>query len=235
MNLAGENLSAGRWTASRKRRILNSRLWAGEFVTRAVSAAAARPKVVLQASGVNYYGLTGDREVVESCPPGDDFLARVCVDWEASTAAVEGLGVRRVITRSGVVLSAQGGALPRMLLPFRFFVGGRLGSGRQPFSWIHIADEVGAMRFLIENEAARGPFNLVAPQTLTNAEFSHEVGRAMGRPSLVPVPGFALRVLFGEMATVLLEGQRAASRRLQEAGYSFRFPDIHSALADLLR
>jgi len=234
VNLAGENLSSGRWTPERKQRLRESRLRAGDFVVQAIQKVTERPRVVIQASGINYYGSRGDEEVTESTPPGNDFLARLCVDWETSTAAVEELGVRRCIIRSGLVLSTGGGALPRLLLPYRFFVGGPLGNGRQWYSWIHIADEAEAIRFLVENEAARGPYDLTAPQPVVNAVFSQELGRALGRPSLVPVPAFLLQAIFGEMSSVLLASQRVLPRRLLEAGFSFRFPDLRSALHDLL-
>ena len=162
------------------------------------------------------------------------FLARVAVEWEASTAPLETLGVRQVVIRTGVVLSTAGGALPRMLLPFRLFAGGRLGSGRQWFPWIHIADEVGAIRFLIENETASGPFNLTAPVPLSNTEFSHLLGERLRRPALMPTPAFALRLIFGEMATILLDGQRAIPRHLLQLGFTFQFPEAGSALRDLL-
>ena len=240
VNLAGEPISGqgfipSRWTAERKGRVRESRLNAGRAVVQAVEAATHKPRVVIQASGAGYYGAHGDEEVTEERPAGNDWFGQVAVEWEASTAAVEAMGVRRVIIRSGVVFSIEGGALPRMLLPFRLFAGGPLGSGRQWFPWIHIADEVGAIRFLIENPAANGPFNLTAPNLLTNAEFSRVAGRVLRRPAFVPVPAFALRLLFGEMSTVLLEGQRAISRRLQDSGFTFRFPEAEAALRDLLR
>jgi uncharacterized protein (TIGR01777 family) len=233
INLAGENISSGRWTDERKRGILESRLNVGRAIVQAVEAAARKPRVAIQASGVGYYGPCGDEEITEETPPGHDFLARVAVDWEASTASLEVLGVRRVVIRTGVVLSTAGGALPRMLLPFRLFAGGRLGSGRQWFPWIHIADEVGAIRFLIESESAKGPFNLTAPAPLTNAEFSRFLGQRLRRPAFIPTPGFTLRLLFGEMATVILDGQRAIPRRLLQLGFIFQFPEAASALKDL--
>jgi len=235
VNLAGENIAAGRWTASRKRRILESRVNAGKAVVEAVESATRKPGVVVQASGVGYYGSCGDEEVTEETPAGDDFLAQLAVAWEASSAGVEAWGVRRAIARTGVVLSMQGGALPRMLLPFRLFLGGRLGSGRQWFPWIHVADEVDVIRFLIDNESAGGPFNLTAPNPVTNAEFSRTVGRQLRRPAFMPIPAFVLRLLFGEMATALLDGQRATPQRLLQLGFTFRFPQAHSALQDVLR
>lgn len=234
VNLAGENLAAGRWTAERKQRIRESRLNAGRAVVEAVRAAAQKPRVLIQASAVGYYGPRGDEEIPEDSTPGSDFLAETSVAWEASTAAVEQWGVRRPVIRTGVVLSTHGGALPRMLPPFRLGVGGPLGSGKQWFPWIHIADEVGAIRFLIETEEATGPYNLTAPGPVTNAGFARALGRVLRRPAFMPVPAFVLRLLFGEMATVLLDGQRAVPRRLLEAGYRFRFTDIEDALRDLL-
>jgi len=235
VNLAGEGISAGRWTPERKRRIRESRLNAGRAVVEAIEAAKARPLVLIQASGVGYYGPCGEEDVPESAPAGRDYLARLAVEWESSTAGVEALGVRRVIVRTGIVLSKNGGALPRMMLPFRFFIGGRLGSGRQWLPWIHIADEVGAIRFLLENEKARGAFNLGAPNPVTNADFSWWVGRQMGRPAVVPTPGFLLRLAFGEMAGMLLTGQRAVPRHLTQTGYAFRFAEAEAALRDILR
>ena len=234
INLAGENISSGRWTKERKSRILESRVNAGRAVVQAFKAAPRKPRVVIQASGVGYYGTGGDEEITEETPAGHDFLAKVAADWEASTASLEVPGVRQVVIRTGVVLSTAGGALPRMLLPFRLFAGGRLGSGRQWFPWIHIADEVGATRFMIENERASGPFNLVAPAPLTNSEFSRLLGKQLRRPALIPVPGFILRLLFGEMATILLDGQRAIPRRLLQLGFTFQFSEAGSALRSLL-
>lgn len=234
VNLAGENIGAGRWTEQRKQAIRQSRLDAGEAVSQAVQSAVRKPGVVIQASAVGYYGPDGDEEMTEESPPGHDFLAGVVTDWEASTARVEALGVRRAIIRTGPVLSTGGGALPRMLLPFRFFAGGRLGSGKQWFPWIHLEDEVRAIRFLMENREASGPFNLVAPQPVTNAQMSRLVGACLRRPSFVPAPAFIFRLLFGEMSTILLDGQRAVPRRLLELGFTFRFPEARSALADLL-
>jgi uncharacterized protein (TIGR01777 family) len=240
LNLAGEGIAAGRWTAERKRRIRASRLDAGRAVAAAVRQAAAAgraPAVVLQASAVGFYGDAGDREVDEEQPPpaaGSDFLAEVAVAWEASTEEVEALGVRRVALRTGVVLDRGGGALAKLLPPFRLGLGGPLGSGRQWLPWIHMADEVGAIRFLLATATARGPFNLCAPEPVTNRDFGRALGRQLHRPSVLPVPAPALRLALGELAVALLHGQRALPRRLLAAGYRFRFPDLPAALADLL-
>jgi uncharacterized protein len=234
VNLAGENISEGRWTVKRKLRIRESRVNAGRALVYAMGKSVIKPRVIIQASAVGYYGSCGDEEITENMQAGEGFLPKVCMDWEASTAPVEVWGIRRVIIRTGVVLSKKGGALPRMLLPFRYFVGGRLGSGNQWFPWIHIADEVGAIRFLIDNEAASGPFNLVSPNPVTNAEFSRLLGRQLKRPSFIPVPAIALRLLFGEMSTVLLDGQRAVPQRLIQLSYNFQFPNADTALHNIL-
>jgi uncharacterized protein len=234
VNLAGAGIADSRWSDERKREIVASRVDAGKAVVEAVQAAAVKPAVVIQSSAVGYYGSRGSEVLTEQSQPGDDFLADVCVDWEQSTAAVEALGVRRAIIRTGIVLSTEGGALPKMLLPFKFFAGGKLGSGQQYFPWIHMADQVGAIRFLIDNAQASGPFNLAAPNPPTNADFVKAVGQAMGRPSVMPAPGFALKAAFGEMSTVLLDGQRAEPQHLLALGYRFRFTDPVAALKDIL-
>jgi hypothetical protein len=235
VNLAGASLAEGRWTADRKAEIVDSRVNAGQAVVEAITAARAKPAVLIQSSAVGYYGPRGTEIIAEDAPPGQDFAAQVCVRWEDSTRAVEALGVRRAIIRTGIVLSAEGGALPRMLLPYRFFAGGKIGSGTQGFPWIHMDDEVGAIRFLVDTAAANGPFNLTAPNPPTNAEFTQAVGKAMGRPAAIPAPSFAMKAAFGEMSTVLLEGQRAAPKKLLALGYKFRFTDPVAALRDVLK
>ena len=237
-SIAGESLPAilfRRWTAHQKQRLLESRVNAGRAVVEAIQAASRKPRLLMQASAVGYYGARRSEELGEGAASGDDALAQVCVEWEASTLAAETQGVRRVIIRTGVVLSPAGGVLPLVILPFRFFMGGRLGSGRQWFPWIHIADEVAAIRFLLENLGAKGAYNLTAPQAVSNAEVSRVIGRVMRRPSLVPVPGFLLRLVLGEKASIVLEGQRPAPRRLLELGYAFHYPEFEGAVRDLLR
>ncbi|HEX4966117.1 MAG TPA: TIGR01777 family oxidoreductase [Thermoanaerobaculia bacterium] len=233
VHLAGESIAAGRWTASRKRRIRASRVESSGAVMAAIRQAKEKPKALLQGSAVGIYGPLGDEVATEAHPPGTDFLAEVCVEWEAATAEAESHGVRRPILRTGIVLAGDGGALPKMALPFRLGAGGPLGSGRQWLPWIHLADEVGAIRFLLEREVARGPFNLTAPQPLTNRDFSRALGKALHRPSLAPAPAFALRLVLGEMAAMLLQGQRAVPQRLLEMGYVFRFPEALAALRNL--
>ncbi len=233
-NLAGEGFLPSRWTDERKKRILDSRLDAGKAVVQAVEQATVKPQVVIQSSGIGHYGSRADKLLTEADPPGDDFLARVTVDWEASTAAVTKMGVRHVSIRSGVVLSPDEGALKRLLLPFKLFAGGPMGSGKQGFAWVHPADEVAAIRFLIENEAASGPVNLVAPEASTYAQFGVTLARVLGRPYWLPVPGFALRAALGEVASTVLEGQRALPKKLLDLGYKFKFPTAEAALRDLM-
>jgi hypothetical protein len=235
-NLAGPGFFPSRWTEKRKQEIRESRIRVGQAVTEAVAPVSQRPEVVIQVSGVGYYGPHGDETLDEDTLPGTDLMAHLAhEEWEPSTKAVEELGVRRVIVRSGGVLDAKRGALPRLVLPFRLFAGGPIGSGRQWLSWIHREDEVRAIRFLIENQEARGPFNLCTPNPVTYGQLARALGRVMGRPSWIPLPGFAMKLAFGEVSSVLLEGQRVLPRRLQEAGFEFRFPEIEGALRDLLK
>lgn len=233
VHLAGESID-GRWTAAKKRRIRDSRVRSSLAVLAAIEAARTRPAWLLQASGAGYYGARGDEPVSEETGPGDDFLAQVSVEWEAATAPVEALGVRRAILRSGLVLAAEDGLLGRMLTPFKLGLGGPLGSGEQYMPWIHLADEVAAIRFLARTETARGPFNLVAPGAVTNAEFTRTLARVLRRPAVFRVPRFALRLALGEMAELALTGQRAVPRALEALGFRFRFPVLEGALRDLL-
>ncbi|MFW6071136.1 MAG: TIGR01777 family oxidoreductase [Candidatus Bipolaricaulota bacterium] len=239
VNLAGESLAGSglvpdRWTKGKRERILKSRLDAGGAVRKAVEAVEDRPEVLVQASAIGYYGSPGDRVVKEDSEPGEGFLPDTAVRWEAVTEPVEEMGVRRVLIRTGLVLSTEGGALPRIVLPFRFFLGGPLGSGKQYYSWIHIRDEARAIRFLIEDDGATGPFNLVSPEPVTNENFAEELGRIAGRPSFSRVPGFVLRGLLGEAATLVLDGQRVKPEALLDRGFEFRYPELSRALEDLL-
>ena len=236
INLAGENIGARRWTEKRKRAILMSRLNAGRAVLEAVRRAAAKPRIVIQASAVGYYGPRGDEPLDESSAAGAGFLAGVVERWEASTAEVENLGVRRAVIRSGLVLEADGGVLPRFLRPFRLFGGGPLGSGRQWISWIHRRDEIAAIRFLLEREDLAGAFNLAAPGPLTMKEFVRTLGRELRRPAVFRIPGAILQFLYGEMAEeTILSGQRVIPRALQAAGFAFHYSDLASALREILR
>ena len=240
VNLTGENLSGerflpSRWTTERKEKILNSRLDSGRVLTEAIRKANHRPAVFIQASGINHYGTGRSKTLTEADGPGDDYLAKLTIDWEASSAPVEAMGVRRVITRNGMVLSSHGGALPLILLPFRLFVGGPLGSGKQVYSWIHIMDVANGIRFLVHNENAAGAYNLTSPYPVTDAEFGKTVSKVMKRPYYFPIPGFAMQLAFGEVAALVLHGEEVLPARLLELGYAFRFPRLFDALSDLLR
>ncbi len=234
VNLSGASIGRWPWSAQRKQQLRTSRLWSGQALVEAVQRARRRPAVFLQASGINHYGTRGDA-ATESTPPGTDFLARLTCEWEASTSAVEALGVRRAVIRLAVVLAAEGGMLPLMALPVRFFLGGPLGSGRQSMPWIHLADAVGAMRFLLENPLARGPFNLVAPEIVSNTEFLRTLARVLGRPFWLPLPSWPLRLVLGEMSLLLLEGRPARPQHLLELGYRFRFARLEEALRAIYR
>jgi uncharacterized protein (TIGR01777 family) len=235
VNLAGAGIADKRWSQERKREIRQSRIDAGKAVMEAITAASIKPGVLIQSSAVGYYGTqTGDAQVTESFAPGGDFLSKVCFDWEASTAPASKQGVRRAVIRTGVVLSNAGGAFPKQVMPFKFFVGGPVGSGKQWYPWIHIDDEVRAIQFLIANKKVEGLFNLSAPNPVTNQEFSKLIGKVLGRPSFIPAPAFAVRVIFGEMAMILLEGQRAIPQRLLELGFQFKYETALAALKNLL-
>jgi uncharacterized protein (TIGR01777 family) len=234
INLAGENLSSGRWTPRRKQAIIDSRVNAGMAIVQAIRQARRKPGVLIQISGVGAYGTSETAMFDESAPYGNDFLAEVSRKWEASTRMAETMGVRRVVVRSGVVLSTQAGALPRMLLPFRFFAGGQLGSGQQWMSWVHLKDAARAMSFLIDNRQAQGVFNLSATP-ITNRQFSRLIGKVMRRPVFFTLPAFIIRLIFGEMAVVVLEGQRVSSQRLKKLGFKYHFSESESALKDLLQ
>ncbi|MFC2046381.1 TIGR01777 family oxidoreductase, partial [Chloroflexota bacterium] len=233
-SLAGDGFFPTRWTEERQRVIGESRTHAGCAVVEAVGRAEQKPLVVVQSSAVGYYGF-GDELLTEEAEPGDDWGARFTSKiWEPSTAPVEEMGVRRVVVRSGVVFSTEDGALPRLLLPFRLFAGGPMGSGDQWYSWIHVRDEARALRFLIETEEAGGAYNLTAPSSVRNGELAKLIGRVSGRPSWIPVPGFAMRLAFGDVADVVLKGQRAVPQRLLDLGFEFCFPSAEAALEDLL-
>ena len=234
VHLAGTSLADGRWTDERKQLIRDSRVQSGLALVSAIKQSENRHAALIQASAVGYYGPRKDEVIDESNGPGSDFLAHVCFEWEAATAPVEKLGVRRAVARTGIVLSKDGGALPRMLLPFKMFAGGKIGSGNQWWPWIHVEDEIRALQFLIVNSDASGPFNLTAPNPVTNKEFAKTLGSVMGKPSVFPVPAPALGAAFGEMSTVLLDGQRAVPRHLTECGFEFKFPELEGALKDLL-
>ncbi len=236
VNLTGDNLARGRWTRAKKDRILKSRTGPGLALVEAVRQAGVKPGVFVQASAMGFYGDPGESQVDESSPPGKGFLAGVVRDWEASTQDVESLGVRRCVFRSGLVLGRGGGVWPSLVRPFRFFIGGPLGNGRQWMSWIALEDEVRAIRFLVESEDLAGAFNLTAPHPLRQRELCRTIGRALRRPCWIPVPAVALRLLFGEKADeTLLVSQRVLPRRLTEAGFEFRYAEAAAAVDALVR
>lgn len=235
VHLAGESVGSGRWTAARKAAIEDSRVLGTRAVVEALEHAQPRPRVLVSASAVGYYGDCSDRELPEDAPAGDDYLAAVSRRWEAEAVRAEALGVRVVLLRFGLVLSADGGALPRMLPPFKLGVGGRLGSGHQAMAWVHIDDVVRVATLAIDAADLDGPVNVVAPGIVDNRGFTRALGKALGRPTFTPVPRFAISAMFGEMGrALLLAGQRAVPRRLQRAGFEFRFPEIDAALRDVL-
>ena len=234
VNLAGEGIADTQWTAARKAAILGSRITSTRALANAIRRCANPPRVFLSASGVGFYGIHDDELLTEESAAGSDFLAAVCQEWERETTAAAGVA-RIVLLRTGLALARHGGALPRMALPFRWFVGGRLGSGRQFVPWIHLDDWVELVRWALSNSAVSGPLNLVAPNPVTNAEFTRALSHAMGRPALFPVPAFALRTLLGaEMAdALLLGGQRAVPAKAQQLGYRFRFATAEAALQNV--
>jgi len=233
-SLAGEGFFPTPWTDERKKLIVQSRLDAGKAVLEAIEAAENKPKVLVQSSAIGYYSARGDEDLDEESRPGNDFLADVCKQWEAVTRPAEDMGVRRVVIRTGVVLTLEGGAFTRLLLPFKLFAGGPMGSGRQYLSWIHITDEIRAIRFLMENEQAQGVFNLTAPAPKRSKTFARVLGGIMKRPGFIPVPAFALKLMFGEVATVVVDGQKVYPRNLQELGFEYKYAELEPALRDLL-
>jgi uncharacterized protein (TIGR01777 family) len=238
VNLAGAGIAEKRWSAMRKTELRESRIYATRALVSAIRAASVRPKVFLTGSAIGFYGPQSDNgpELDESAPPGSDFLSTLAVDWEAEANAASALGCRVVILRTGIVLARDGGALQKLIPPFKFLVGGPIGSGHQVMSWIHRRDWVAMVVWLLEHPSATGAYNGTAPLPATNAEFSKALGAALGRPSWLPVPGFALKALVGEMAgPALLAGQRVVPRRALEAGFLFQYPDITTAMADAVR
>ena len=230
VNLAGEPI-AQRWTGARREAIRESRVRGTELLARAIAALDRKPSVLLSGSAVGFYGDRGDEAVDEESAPGTDFLAGVAREWELATGAARDAGVRVVLLRTGIVLSPHGGALERLLPHFRLAVGGPIGTGRQWMSWIALDDHLGAMEHAIATVGLHGPVNLVAPNPVTNAEFAATLGRVLGRPALVPVPSFALELLYGEMArTTILAGQRVLPKKLLRSGFHFAHPSLEEAL-----
>jgi uncharacterized protein len=235
VHLAGENLAAQRWTESFKAEIRNSRVRGTRLLCDALAGLSTRPSVLVSASAVGYYGNRGDEIVDESASPGTGFLAEVCREWEAAAQPARDAGIRVVNLRLGVVLSTHGGALAQMLTPFKLGLGGPIGSGQQYLSWIAIDDLVSAIEFALRAETMAGPVNAVAPQPVTNREFTKSLGHVLGRPTVFPMPAFAARLAFGEMADeMLLGGVRVVSHALLTAGFTFQYPELEAALRHLL-
>jgi uncharacterized protein (TIGR01777 family) len=235
VHLAGENIASGRWTAEKKARIRDSRVKGTRLLCEALAQLANPPKVLVSASAIGFYGDRGDTAVTENSRPGMDFLAQVCRDWEAATEAATARGIRVVNLRIGVVLSPAGGALAKMLTPFRLGAGGVIGDGGQYMSWIALDDVVGAIQHVLLTESLQGPVNAVAPHPVTNRQFTKILGHVLGRPTLFPMPAFAARAMFGEMAdALLLASTRVEPKQLQATGYAFGYPEAEDALRHLL-
>ena len=231
INLAGESIAGHRWTAAHKRRVLDSRVMATSSLVEAIAHAVSPPPVFVSGSAVGYYGPRDDQIVTEETGHGDDFLARVCIRWEAEAMRAAGVRTRVVCIRTGLVLERDGGALPKMLPPFWLGIGGPVGSGRQYWPWIHRQDWIDLVRFAIDTPTVSGPLNATGPQPVPNKAFAQSLGRAMHRPSFMPAPGFALKLLLGEMAeALLLSGQRAVPAKAERLGYKFTYPRLDDAL-----
>ena len=235
VNTTGFGLEHWPWTARQKQRFLDSRILPSAALASAIEAARRRPRVLVQISGINFYGTWGEGVADESWPAAKDYLAQLTVRWEAASQPVEGLGVRRAVARSAVVLDARRGLFPIMALPVRLFVGGPLGDGRQAVPWIHINDQMRALQFLLENESANGAFNLIAPEPTSNQEFMQVLAQTLRRPYWFRTPGFVLRAVLGEMSTLVLDGRYSQPQRLVQLGFDFKFPTIRRALQELLR
>ena len=235
VNLTGYGLEHWPWTKRQKQKFIHSRVIPGLALASAIKEASRRPGIFLQTSGINRYGLRNDFIADESTPPAKDFLAQITVEWEDATKSGEELGVRRVITRNAVVLAKRGGLFPLMALPVKLFFGGKFGDGTQATPWIHLEDQVNAVKFLLENENAHGPFNFIAPTPTSNAEFMHIIARELKRPYWFHLPAFLLRIPLGEMSVLLTEGSYSQPKRLLELGYKFKFPTLQDAVTDIFK
>jgi len=235
LHLTGFGLEHFPWTQRQKQRFINSRVIPGLVLAEAFEKSARRPGIFLQASGINRYGLRGDSIADESTPPADDFLAQLTMQWEDATKSIEALNVRRIITRNAVVLANRGGLFPLMALSVRLFFGGNFGDGQQSMNWIHIRDYVNAVQFLLENENARGGYNMISPFPTPSADFMHTIAKTLHRPFWFHVPKQLLRLALGEMSVLLTEGRFAQPKRLLELGFNFQFGELDVALKDLLK
>jgi uncharacterized protein (TIGR01777 family) len=233
VNLAGEGIADKRWTAARKEALRSSRLLATRTLVRAMQACAKPPRVFVSGSAVGYYGAHGNETVTEVTPPGSDFLARLCVEWEQEARAAESRMTRSVIVRTGLALDRDGGALSKMLLPFKLGLGATLGSGRQYMPWIHVDDWSAMVAWLISDERASGAFNVTAPEPVTNREFTRTLGRVLGRPAFFVAPAFVLQMALGELASALLTGQRVLPACAEQHGFHFSYPTLEPALRSL--
>ncbi len=236
VHLAGENVSGLRWTDEKKKAIHDSRVLGTRNVVDAISKLKKKPKTFIASSAIGFYGERGDEEVVESSAAGDNFLAGVCKEWEAESRRAEDAGIRTVLLRTGIVLSKDGGALATMLLPFKMGVGGVVGSGKQWMSWISLDDEIAIINYCIENENIRGAVNAVAPNPVTNLEFTKTLGEVLYRPTFLPLPEFAVSMIFGEMGdALLLASTKVIPKRLEDAGFEFKYPELKPAIEHAVR
>jgi uncharacterized protein (TIGR01777 family) len=235
VHLAGDNIAAGRWTTQKKQIIRESRVQGTSLLSNTLASLSRPPSVFISASAIGFYGNRGDESLSEESPPGNDFLAKVCVDWEAATKSAVEKGIRTVHARFGVILDAREGALAKMLPPFRVGIGGKVGDGKQWMSWIALSDVIGGLKFLLEDKSIAGPVNFVAPNPVTNAEFTSTLGRVLSRPTIFPMPAFAARLAFGEMAdALLLSSQRVDPSVLEDNGFMFSWPTLEPALKHIL-
>lgn len=235
VNLCGLSTNNWPWTNRKKEKFLSSRVDPGRALASAVTNASHRPNVFIQISGINHYGLRGEGVANESTPPGNDYLAQLTVAWEEATKSVEQVGVRHVVCRTAVVLARDAILMQLMALPVRLFVGGRFGSGKQAMPWIHVADQIGAIRFLLEHPEAEGPFNLIAPQMTSNAEFMRTLSKVLHRPYWFIYPKILLRLALGEMSVLITEGRYSKPERLFGLGYNMHFSELEAALRDIFR
>ncbi|NMY38384.1 MULTISPECIES: TIGR01777 family oxidoreductase [Pseudomonas] len=234
INLAGAPIADRPWTRKRKMLLWSSRITLTETLLAWLESREQKPSVLVSGSAVGWYGDGGERELTEDCAPvTEDFASHLCIAWEETAQRAQALGIRVVLVRTGLVLSAEGGFLSRLLLPFKLALGGPIGTGRQWMPWIHILDQIALIDFLVHENAATGPYNACAPHPVRNAEFAKTLGSVLHRPAVMPLPAFVLRVLLGEMSQLLLGGQRATPARLLEAGFTFQFTDLRAALDDV--
>ncbi|MBI5020581.1 MAG: TIGR01777 family protein [Ignavibacteriales bacterium] len=235
INLSGENVASKRWSNTQKENLINSRIEPTMAIADAISKAVNKPKVFINASAAGFYGNFGDGDVFESETKGEGFLADLCEEWERNAMVTEKYGVRVVLLRIGVVLSPSGGALKKMLTPFKYFIGGPLGSGKQWFPWIHLEDVIRIIQFAIENNGIKGALNITSPNPVTMSEFAYSLGKVLKRPSLFPVPSIILKLLLGEMSEIVLGGRKIIPKKLIDAGFKFKFIDINDTLIALMK